>query len=289
MNFIKKNKLLVLFIPIFIYSVLLLVYVFQPTPTSLRNNILPLDRSEVIVVYGDTRTGHDIHQLIVDNISKLEPIAIFHTGDLVNDGTIESEWDTFNEITSELLETTDFYPSLGNHEKNSDLYFENFDLPNNERWYSVDYNDIHFIILDSNISLSSESEQYTWLEADLLDTNRDDFVVSIFHHPPFSTGPHKEDEMNLRESIVPLFEEYDVEIVFNGHDHNYERSFSNDIYYIVAGGGGAPLRDQERISDYSQKFLKSYNYCVLEMSENELNVSVYNEVNTLIDEFVVEK
>jgi predicted phosphodiesterase len=293
---LRCSKLTIILLSILLISTLLLIYALQyqhPLPNSkfIWDYTYQSDTSndDLIVVYGDTRTNHEIHQLITDNISEFEPIAVFHTGDLVNDGTKKDEWDIFNTITSELFETTDFYPSLGNHEKNSDLYFENFDLPNNEIWYSVDYNDIHFIILDSNISLSIESEQYEWLDEDLQNTNIDDFIISIFHHPPFSTGPHKEDEMNLRESIVPLFEEFDVDVVFNGHDHSYERSFYNDIYYIVAGGGGAPLREQERTSEYSQKFLKSYNFCVLEIINNELDVSVYNEENLLIDEFVVKK
>ncbi|MCK4236104.1 MAG: metallophosphoesterase [Candidatus Krumholzibacteria bacterium] len=53
---------------------------------------------------------------------------------------------------------------------------------------------------------------------------KDRFIAAIFHHPPISTGPHTEDEMGLRKTIVPLFERYGVDVVFNGHDHIYERS-----------------------------------------------------------------
>jgi hypothetical protein len=42
-----------------------------------------------------------------------------------------------------------------------------------------------------------------------------------------------------------VFTRYGVDLVFNGHDHDYERSVANGIVYIVAGGGGAPLHGQE--------------------------------------------
>lgn len=41
-------------------------------------------------------------------------------------------------------------------------------------------------------------------------------------------------------SWLNAFEKYGVDIVFNGHDHTYERSFHNGVWYVVTGGGGAP-------------------------------------------------
>lgn len=292
---IKKNWLLLILIPIVIFECFIIWYgwnyklpsndnlaLYNPVVSEIKEDLKP------IVVYGDSRTGHDIHEKVVGAILEFEPIAVFHTGDLVDDGTDADQWETFNEITSDLLEITDFYPALGNHERNSDLYYSSFELPGNEQWYSVDVNNIHFIILDSDVDLSIDSEQYEWLGVDIKGITDDiEFIVAIFHHPPFSTGPHEEDEKGLRESIVPLFEEYEVDIVFSGHDHSYERSLYNGIYYIVAGGGGAPLYDQERTSAVSQKFLKSYNFCVIEVEEDKLNIDVYDEESVLIDTFEV--
>lgn len=245
--------------------------------------------SSPIVIYGDSRTNHQIHQKIVDEIIKVKPVMVFHTGDLVENGLISDQWTTFNSITSDLTKIAKFYPALGNHENNSPLYFDNFNLPNNERWYSVETDSLCFIILDSNSDCSISSEQYLWLENKLQNiSEHTKFIIAIFHHPPFSTGTHDEDEKGLRQSIVPLFEEYGVDIVFNGHDHNYERSLYNNIYYIVSGGGGAPLRDQARTSQYSQLFLKTYHFCKLTLIDNKLIVEVYDIDSNLIDQFVVE-
>jgi len=244
--------------------------------------------SAPIVIYGDNRTDHQTHQKIVDEIIKTKPAIVFHTGDLVENGLIPAQWTTFNQIVSDLIEIAKFYPALGNHENNSPLYFDNFVLLNNERWYSVEKDNLYFIVLDSNSDCSIGSEQYLWLENNLQNINKNiKFIIAIFHHPPFSTGPHDEDEKGLRQTIVPLFEQYGVDIVFNGHDHDYEMSLYNNIYYIVTGGGGAPLYDQARTSSYSQLFIKTYHFCKLSLVNNQLIIEVYDIDSNLIDKFMI--
>lgn len=246
--------------------------------------------SPPIVIYGDSRTGHDAHRKIVDAIMKAKPIAVFHTGDLVQYGFNPEQWTTFGEITSELMATAAFYPALGNHECDAQLYFDYFDLPNNERWYSVDIENIHFIVLDSNTDISEDSEQYQWLKADLQKvSDRTKFVIALFHHPPFGTGKKVKGEEELREVLVPLFEQNGVDIVFNGHVHAYERSFCNDIYYIITGGGGAPLHNQVRSSPYSQKFIKTHHFCTLTVQDNRLTVDVFDIDSNLIDQLIIEQ
>jgi 3',5'-cyclic AMP phosphodiesterase CpdA len=233
--------------------------------------------SQRIVIYGDTRTDHVSHRRVVDDIMKVRPTAVFHTGDLVENGLNPSHWTVFNRIISPLIKTVRFYPALGNHENDSRLYFDNFDLPNNERWYSVEIDGIHFIVLDSNSDTGKTSEQYQWLEHDLQSIGRKtSFVIAIFHHPPFSSGPHAEDEKSLRKSIVPLFEKYGVDMVFNGHVHAYERSLINNIHYIVTGGGGAPLHDQVRANPHSQVFIKAHHFCRVTVRDNLLTLRVFD-------------
>ena len=246
--------------------------------------------SEKVVVYGDSRTGHDEHRAIVAQIEKQDPYAVFHTGDIVNDGEIATEWDTFNEITSELLADTWFYPVLGNHENNSDNYFENFTLPGNERYYSVNIGPVHYTLLDSNFEIGAGSDQYVWAEADLKNAvGKSDFQVVVLHHPPYSTGGHGDDESGMRDKIVPLLEKYGVDLVFSGHDHSYERADNNNIVYIVSGGGGAPLYPQKFEKEYSKKFLESYNFAVVELDGTDLVMTAYNQLSEVIDKVVIKK
>ncbi|MBZ9577737.1 metallophosphoesterase [Patescibacteria group bacterium] len=270
----KLKKLLLAAIVILIAAVLFW-FLYQPS-------------LETFVIYGDSRTGHAAHQKIVNAIAGIKPTVVFHAGDLVEDGADPDQWAIFNAITSELTKTAEFYPALGNHEGNSQLFFDKFDLPNNEQWYSVEKNDIHFIVLDSNSDNSKDSEQYKWLESDLRNiSDKIKFTIVIFHHPPLSTGPHPEDEKGLRQTIVPLFEQYGVDIVFNGHTHAYEKLLYNDIYYIITGGGGAPLYDQARTSPYSQLFIKVHHFCRLSITDNQLVVDVFDADLNLIDQFKI--
>ena len=245
--------------------------------------------SQAIVIYGDSRTGHQTHQKIVDEIIKTKPAIVFHTGDLVKNSKIHGQWATFNEIIFDLTKIADFYPALGNHENNSPLFFDNFILPNNERWYSIEKDNLHFVVLDSNSDCNIGSEQYLWLEDDLHNIKENiRFVIAIFHHPPFGTGRHNEDVKKLRQTIIPLFEQYGVDIVFNGHDHDYERSLYHNIYYIVTGGGGAPLYKQARTSPYSQLFIRAYHFCKLFIINDQLIIEVYDIDSNLIDRFVID-
>ena len=73
------------------------------------------------------------------------------------------------------------------------------------------------------------------------------------HHPPYTSSNHgrlNEDglpaELPIRiaqRDLVPLYEKYGVDLVFSGHDHTYEKSLKDGIYYVTSGGAGAGLYD----------------------------------------------
>ena len=258
---------------------------------------LPEYLSGGVVIYGDSRTGHSRHRWVIEGIASLAPEAVFHTGDLVGNGSDPDHWLIFNTIASQLPSATAFYPALGNHEKGSKLYFNNFELPGNERWYSVnDIEGLKFIVLDTGSALAAAtslieaSTQYQWLESELSSSiSPTDFTIVTFHYPLYSTGKHGSDEKRIAADLVPLFEQYGVDAVFNGHDHDFERSTVNGIRYIVTGGGGAPLRNQAVTSPYSDRFVKAYHFCVLYFEgEGKLMVEVWNDKVELIDRFPIE-
>lgn len=64
--------------------------------------------------------------------------------------------------------------------------------------------------------------------------------IIAFHHPPYTSGNHIGDE-NVQTYLVPLFEQPGIDFVFSGRNHQYERSYKDGFYYIVAIGGGAFL------------------------------------------------
>ncbi|MGE5856252.1 MAG: metallophosphoesterase family protein [Syntrophaceae bacterium] len=241
--------------------------------------------SDYIVVYGDARTQHEIHRKIVGLILTFRPQAVFSTGDQVNDGRVQQEWVVFNEIIAPIREASEFYPLLGNHERNAELYFKNFQLSGNERWYSVRKGPLLFLMLDSNGLIGPGSNQHAWLEKQLQNVPGDvKFVAVVFHHPVISSGPYP-DEKNLRKRLLPLLEKYRVDVVFVGHEHVYERSLKDGITHVTTGGGGAPLHLKLRHNPYGQTFASVHHFCVLRTAGKTMEVRVYDTDMAPIDEF----
>ena len=108
------------------------------------------------VVYGDTRTRHDMHRRVIAAVIKHGiPDFVMHTGDLVANGADSTQWPVFFEIERELLRHTAFFPSLGNHERNDPQYYEFFDVTT--PYYSFDWGQAHFIVLNSDIGNAAAS------------------------------------------------------------------------------------------------------------------------------------
>ncbi|MDZ4122163.1 MAG: metallophosphoesterase, partial [Candidatus Cloacimonadaceae bacterium] len=91
-----------------------------------------------IAIYGDTRTQDDVHARVTAKIASQTPIIAFHTGDLVNTGLNQAEYDKFHSITSPITSIAMFYPAKGNHEKNASLFLENFPELGAKTYYEVE-------------------------------------------------------------------------------------------------------------------------------------------------------
>jgi predicted phosphodiesterase len=200
------------------------------------------------VVFGDTRTRHDLHRKIVSAIEKTNPDLVFHTGDLVTDGLDTEQWPRFFDIERVMLDKTAFYPVLGNHERNSRRFYEFFDV--STPYYSLDWGGVHFVLLNSdlgNSALSAQAresfwaEQLRWLDEDLAKAQKAEFRVVVMHHPPFTAVKSRQTGDTPVKAMVPVFEKHKVSVVFSGHDHNYQHHLNKGVHYVVTGGGGAPL------------------------------------------------
>ena len=99
-------------------------------------------------VLGDTRSRHDVHSKNEDRIIEKAPLFVLHTGDMVANGLNIQHWETFFDVTKDLMRAIPYFPTLGNHEKDSKYYYDFFHLPGNERYYSFNVGDALFICLD---------------------------------------------------------------------------------------------------------------------------------------------
>jgi len=209
------------------------------------------------MVFGDTRSSSDAHRRLVERIRAEVPDFVLGTGDLVDEGHDQRQWQTFFDLEGPLLRDNVFFPALGNHDRQgrgrtADNYRQWFSLPDNgadlERSYAFTWGVARFVVLDSNASSFALTDQTEWLERELMATRQDKRLRHIFvvmHHPPFSISLHG-GQRDLRERWTPLFERYNVTAVFSGHDHVYSRAEVGGVRYLVSGGGGAPLYPKSR-------------------------------------------
>jgi predicted phosphodiesterase len=209
---------------------------------TFRSAASPSETSFSFVVLGDTRTQHDIHQAVVGQARALAPDFVLHTGDLVGYGRRRHEWETFFRIEQPLIAEAPLYPILGNHEEYALHYFNLFILPDEERWYTFEYGNARFIGLqvDGYAAVDRWSEQYRWLE-ETLAANRHPWLIAFFHIPPYSALSKDPEGLLARQYLIPLLEEHGVDIVLNGHHHNYQRIVVHGVTYLITGGGGAPI------------------------------------------------
>ncbi len=244
-----------------------------------------------LVAYGDTRTNHNDHLAVVNRIIEHEPDLVLHCGDLVENGNVLSQWDVFFDTTKDLMKNVPFYPALGNHENNAQNYYDLFYPPagggkDSKQWYSFDYGNAHIICLDSGVRYSTD--QIEWLEADLARVaDRVQWIFVNFHHPPHSSGSHGSEYATMPRWI-DAFEQYGVDIVFNGHDHLYERSLNNDIWYIVTGGGGAPLYAVNQEPNPYQIYAETtLHFCKPQINGAQLVFEMIRADGTVGDSFIM--
>jgi hypothetical protein len=205
--------------------------------------------SLTFAVLGDTQSGipaghfdryrnsaDQDHPRSAAKIEAINPDFYLHAGDLVFNGSDLAAWDDFFHFEGHLMGKVTIFPTLGESEGNHYNYFRIFHLPNNERWYSFDYGNAHFVALqvDGYESTSPGSAQYQWLENDLAKTDKT-WKIVFYHLPPYTYGP--DPPWQEGRNLHPLMVKYGVDIVFNSHDRNYQRFVVDGVTYIVTGGG----------------------------------------------------
>lgn len=126
---------------------------------------------------------------------------------------------------------------------------------NYELFYSFDYGNVHFLSLNSEVYDYTETydginQMKSWIEQDLMQ-NEQTFTIAYFHQPPYSKGSHDSDDfyervmISMREKVIPLLEEYDIDLVVCGHSHVFERSHLINGHYGNSGSfdPGTMLKD----------------------------------------------
>jgi 3',5'-cyclic AMP phosphodiesterase CpdA len=251
------------------------------------------------VVLGDSRNGIEQHRRVVERMSQEVPDFVLGTGDMVDEGYRQDEWQQFFDVENQMLRDNVYFPALGNHDRQgkgrtADTYRAYFSVPENggdtERYYAFTYASARFLVLDSNEYSFALTDQTSWLERELIAARQDAAIRHIFvvmHHPPFSISLHG-GARDLRERWTPLFEKYQVSAVFSGHDHVYERAENAGIRYFVSGGAGAPLyprrpKPNPVDAEAVKKFERVLHYLRVTVTGNRIEVTAIRADGTPIE------
>jgi hypothetical protein len=186
-----------------------------------------------------------------------------------------------------------------------------------QQYYSFNKNNIHFVALSTEISQSEHSRRRSFVDDDLSKASSDpniDWIIVYFHKPFYSLPSKHDPEEELRKIYHSIFTKYDVDLVLQGHNHNYQRSYpitynnsSNHTespkvvdnhrntyddpegqIFVIAGTAGYKLVDfiGNPCTDSNQKVINDYDYMVCGFKGfGFLNVDMTNNGKTLSANF----
>ena len=155
-------------------------------------------------------------------------------GDLTNDSDNE-QWDMFFEHMAPALAAGTYVPVAGNHDGNLkwNWFRKMFTLDEPDNlfnnltgvYYSFDYGDAHFAVLNTNDMYPMTAVQRNWLLNDMKASDAK-WKIVLMHRAPYSAGKgaNKPDVLIMRRLLIPLFDEAGVDVAFCGHDHQYVRT-----------------------------------------------------------------
>ncbi len=273
------------------------VFQFKTAPDSIESTVN-------FLAWGDSRGESTESRLNRQEIAafaaSLNPEFQIHTGDMVTEGKQLNHWDAFFEDVEPVNAIAPIIAAVGNHEtpRFSKNYKNLYALPGNEYYYSLDYGPVHITILNTETLILGDSfgdftrNQRDWLIQDLATTHQPWKIVA-FHRPYYTSGGHYEDESaKVHEALLePIFRQYEVDFVFSGHDHMYERSYKDGINYVTLGGGGAPIYqpDPNANNIYQVKQASEYHVGMVEASATSISLTAYFINGSIFDTLTLDK
>jgi predicted phosphodiesterase len=250
----------------------------------------------------------------VNSIKTQSPELILGLGDYSYESSADCWLDTIDPIyDSNNPNANNMQISIGNHENSGsedlNTYLNAFSLTRQfGQVYSFNFNNVHFLSMATEISYSSGSSQNVFVKNDLATAAANpniDWIIVYFHKPMYSSPSSCSScsgESSLRDIYHPIFNQYGVDLVLEGHTHDYQRSFpikfnsnsksnptitdtnrntyndpAGEIYAIVGTGG---------INFHSLSSQKSFVVFQQSKEFGFLNIDILNNGQTLVGKFL---
>jgi len=219
--------------------------------------------------------GFKYQQKVADGMARfsniIEPKFIVSCGDNFQTSGVISTQDplwlsNFENVYRQPSMMVDWYPVLGNHDYKGSTQAEIDYSRISRRWRMTDHyytfvkkiNDsvsARLIFIDTpplvseyykgdgypDIIKQDTAKQMAWLK-DILSHSEEKWKIVFGHHPVYSASKTHGDTKDLIKKLKPLFEKYNVQYYFCGHDHDFQllKEKNGKTSYIVTGTGGEP-------------------------------------------------
>ncbi len=199
-----------------------------------------------------------------------ETAFFINMGDLVDNGEDHTQWQAWFNAVGGIIDTIPVAPVMGNHEtytkdwkvRMPEAYLHHFNLPENgddlrkNQYYSFDYGDVHFIVLNTQIDEMETfqpgllEEEQAWFKADITKTQKK-WKIILMHKDVLQYANKRRTDRSsgisdIGRVFMPLFDKYNVDVVLTAHLHTYRRrdhiyNFQPDTkgpLYIITGVAG---------------------------------------------------
>lgn len=274
---------------------------------------------------GDGRDGEATWAALARMLAAEGPRLLLYGGDAVHSGSNLAQWNRFFSPPGDsgpveaLLATTPLMMVHGNHERFAPAFFALFAMPQDqspgeraagEEWYSFDYANAHFVVLNDYPADRGLSEhQAGWLRDDLsgIDRTKTPWIFVAHHEAMYSCGTHHGSNRALRGRWQPVLDEQGVDLVFEGHEHLYQRSkplrglvgtegrvaamgpngepiAGSGTVYVVTAGAGAPLYGAPEDCPFRQRGESAHHAVVVELEGRRLRLRALRPDGSTIDE-----
>ena len=266
--------------------------------------------------FGDLGRATPEQIQVASRIDSLGGALAILTGDIIyENGEAANFTPQYFDIYRPTIRRIPFYPCLGNHDvvtSNGQPYLDAFYLPSNnpagtERYYSFDYANAHFVALEVTVENTAPgSAMLAWLDADLAASNK--FWKFVFFHVPMysNDGTHGGDP-TITTALEPILDAHGVDIVFQGHNHYYTRTYpiasglvadasqSPDFrnpggpIYIVTGGAGRALYAISPLQPIEAFSKSTFHTTCVDIVGNTLSLKAVERDGTVFDQMALTK
>jgi len=298
-----------------VVSLLLLLAMVTYAPPFLQK-VLAASNTHIVAA-GDWGCSSNTEKT-VNNAKSMNPQLLLALGDYSYEKTSTCWLDLIKPVDS--ITKINF----GNHDDDKDgllnSYLNHFGL--SKQYYSFDINNVHVLTMATEEKFDTNSEQYNFVVNDLRKAanNPDIKWIIVSMHYPFYSSPNTCKESDCagnkesRDLFHPLFDKYGVDLVLQGHVHNYERSYPlkfnqesspepivtsitktdyenpNGVIFAIVGTGGINLHglsDSAPFMAYQQD--SKFGILDMHISDNKLDAKFVSNNGATLDHFSISK